>query len=136
MIVRRRWSDRWKDVELPLFPGYLFAEVSVDNWAALLRIAGVLTIVKAGRAPAWITHSQMSNLRDVTGRLAPAGQDHEVIDDFELGDRVRVIEGPMAGLVGVVREFRGSRRLLVGIEQIGKALSVSIGTANIERIGD
>jgi hypothetical protein len=42
----------------------------------------------------------------------------------------------MAGLVGVVREMRGKRRLLVGFEQIGRALSVSIGAADVEACGE
>jgi transcription antitermination factor NusG len=49
---------------------------------------------------------------------------------------VRVIEGPLAGLIGVVREIRGSRRLLVGFEQISRALSISIGAAAVERYYD
>ena len=48
---------------------------------------------------------------------------------------VRVVDGPMAGLVGVVRERRGSRRLLVGFEHIGQALSVSVSSATLEAYG-
>jgi transcription antitermination factor NusG len=49
---------------------------------------------------------------------------------------VRVVDGPMAGLAGVVREMRGRRRLLIGIEQIGHALALSIGAADVERVAD
>lgn len=132
MKVRRRWSDRWKEVELPLFPCYIFAEVGQDDWAALLRMPGVLTVVKHGRKPAWIRSPQMEDLRDAVARLDPEEPEHEIVQDFELGDKVRVTDGPMAGLVGVVREVRGSRRLLVGFEQIGRALSLSIGAAKVE----
>lgn len=132
--ARRRWSDRWKDVELPLFPGYLFAQATMQTWPALLRVVGVLTVVKQGHKPAWIRERQMAELRLAVERLISNDEEPEVVEAFEPGDRVRVIDGPMAGLVGVTREIRGSRRLLIGVEQIGRALSVSIGAADVERV--
>jgi Transcription antiterminator len=107
MTVRRKWSDRWKDVELALFPSYLFAEVPLDDWAGLLRTRGVLTVVKSGGKPAWIKQSEMKNLRDAVERCGIGEFEIELVKNFELGDRVRVTEGHMAGLVGVVREVRG-----------------------------
>jgi transcriptional antiterminator RfaH len=136
MKVRRRWSDRWKEIEVPLFSSYLFAEVGSEGWASLLQIPGILTVVKTGRDPAWIRQEQMADLRHAIERLRLGEEIHEVVQVFELGEKVRVTEGPMAGLVGVIREIRGSRRLLVGIEQIGRALSISIGGASVERVGD
>lgn len=136
MTVRRKWSDRWKDVELALFPSYLFAEVPLDDWAGLLRTRGVLTVVKSGGKPAWIKQSEMKNLRDAVERCGIGEFEIELVKNFELGDRVRVTEGHMAGLVGVVREVRGSRRLLVALEQIGRAVSVSIGAASVEKVGE
>lgn len=133
VTVRRRWSDRWREVEFPLFPGYLFARVPEDDWLTLLRLPGVLTVVKNGRKPARIREQQMADLRLATGRLVSGHEDVVVEERFESGDRVRVVQGPMAGLAGVVCAVRGKRRLLVGFEQIGRALSVSIGTALVER---
>ncbi len=130
--TRRRWSDRWKEVELPLFPSYLFAEVALDDWSRVLRVPGVLTVVKQGRKPAWISEPQMQTLRLALERLRTNEVEPTVVMEFYPGERVRVIDGPMAGLVGIVREVRGSRRILVGFEQIGRALSVSIGAANVE----
>src|SRR5438094_3496928 len=50
-VARRRWSDRWRDVVLPLFPGYLFARGGASQTGALLRTPGVLTLVKRGSQP-------------------------------------------------------------------------------------
>jgi transcription antitermination factor NusG len=134
ITVRRRWSDRWKEVEVPMFPGYLFAQAGIGSWPELLRVHGVLTIVKQGRVPAWLRDHQMLELRAAVERICLGEQEPEVVDDYEVGERVRVIDGPMAGLVGIVREKRGGRRLLVGVEQIGRALSLSIGAARVERV--
>ena len=136
IAVRRRWSDRWKEIQLPLFPGYLFARLPPDAWSTLLRVPGVLTVVKSGRQPARIREEQIADLRLAVSRIMSGEKEPEVVHDFVAGDRVRVVEGPMAGLVGVVREARGGRRLLVGFEQIGKALSVLIGAAGVEKCGE
>lgn len=131
--VRRRWSDRWKEVDLPLFPNYLFASIPERDWPTLLRVPGVLTVVKHGTRPAWLHEHQIIDLRIAVDALASGDVEPELVDDYEPGDRVRVISGPMAGLRGVVREVRGGRRLLVGVEQIGKAIALSIGAADLER---
>jgi len=136
VTARRQWSDRRREVELPLFPGYLFARLPLTGWSNLLRLPGVLTVVKSGRQPALIREHQMADLRLAINRLLSGNEVLEVEQDFGPGDRVRVVDGPMAGLVGVVREMRGKRRLLVGFEQIGRALSVSIGAADVEACGE
>jgi transcription antitermination factor NusG len=135
ITVRRRWSDRWKDVQVPIFPGYLFAQAEMGSWPELLRVQGVLTVVKQGRVPAWLRDHQMFELRSAVERIG-LGEEPEVVEDYEVGERVRVIDGPLAGLIGIVREKRGRRRLLVGVEQIGRAVSLSIGAARVERAAE
>ena len=132
---RRQWSDRVRVVALPLFPGYLFGRAAIGTWPSLLRTPGVLTVVKHGVQPAWIRDQQMDDLRAAVERIGKFGIEPDVENQyFDDGDCVRVVEGPMAGLVGRVLEHRGGRRLLIGIEQIGRAISVSIKAAAVVRI--
>src|SRR5258708_646286 len=84
---RRRWSDRWKVVELPLFPGYLFAKSSAEAWSKLLRAQGVLTVVKLGKAPAWIRDNQMTELRCAVERVARDAAEPQVERDVVEGER-------------------------------------------------
>jgi len=134
ITVRRQWSDRWKDVEFPLFPGYLFVQNSLAHWSELLKVPGVLTVVKHGNSAARIRESQITDLRAAIPLIATGDQQPEVVTDFELADRVSVVDGPLAGLVGVVRQIRGrGRRLLIGFEQIGRAVAVSIGSAQVRK---
>ena len=59
---RRRWSDRWREVETPLFPGYLFARPAAQ-WHTVLHTPGVLTVVKSGGRPAQISDNFIQQLR-------------------------------------------------------------------------
>ena len=65
---RHRWSDRWREVECPLFPGYLFARATNANWHQVLRTRGVLTVIKEGGKPALLADSFVTSLRDAIGR--------------------------------------------------------------------
>src|SRR5205807_1904223 len=65
---RRRWSDRWKEVELPLFPGYLFARAANADWSRILRTPGVLTVITERGKPALLADSFIAALRDAVTR--------------------------------------------------------------------
>src|SRR5688572_19506459 len=60
---RHRWSDRWREVVVPLFPGYLFARCEQARVHRLLRTPGVLTVVKSGDRPARLSDDFVSSLR-------------------------------------------------------------------------
>lgn len=61
---RRRWSDRWREVVSPLFPGYLFARATASIWHAVLNTQGVLTVVKEGGSPAMLSDAFVTRLRE------------------------------------------------------------------------
>ena len=125
---RHRWSDRWREVVLPLFPGYLFARARNAEMHKVLRTPGVLTIVKHEGKPALLADEFITSLRDAIER----GRDQEIteVSDFEPGDEVVVVqEGPLQGVRGVVRERRGGRQLVIWVEQIGRGIAFTIGSA-------
>lgn len=125
---RHRWSDRWREVILPLFPGYLFARARDVEWHKVLRTPGVLTIVKHEGKPALLTDEFITSLREAIER----GRDQEIteVSDFEPGDEVVVVqEGPLQGVRGVVRERRNGRQIVIWVEQIGRGIAFTIGSA-------
>lgn len=130
--TKRRWSDRWKEVVLPLFPGYLFARTSGGSWRELLQTPGVLTLVKDGGVPALLTDSFIHHLRSV---VAAPESEAEPIESLpatvSTGDKVIVQEGPLAGLRGTVLEVRGARRLLIWVEAVGRGVACTIGSAKV-----
>ena len=125
---RHRWSDRWRDVVLPLFPGYLFARGDVADVHRLLRTAGVLTIVKAGDKPAFLSDAFVDSLRhalEQPGVQAQAVEEH----DYRVDDEIIVQEGPLAGLRGVVRQLRGAQYLVVWVKEVGRGVAFTINAS-------
>ena len=127
---RRRWSDRWREVVLPLFPGYLFARGHLTQLPNVLRTPGVITVVKSGSAdrPALLSDGFIASLRAAVERSGlPATPVEDV--EYSPNDEVIVKEGPLAGLRGIVQEVRSGRRLIVWIAQIGRGVAFTIGSA-------
>lgn len=93
---RRRWSDRFKSVEMPLFPGYVFCRLNPEFRLPLLTIPGVMSFVGIGRAPMPIDDAEITAIQTAVG----AGLVAEPHPFLEVGQRVRLAEGPLAGLEG------------------------------------
>ncbi len=134
---RHRWSDRWREVECPLFPGYLFAQATDADWPRILRTPGVLTVITEHGKPALLADSFVTSLRDAIGRegVAPEAVTESV--DFTPGDEVIVQEGVLRGIRGIVRERRSGRQLVLWVAEIGRGVAFTIGSAMVKpvRIG-
>jgi transcription antitermination factor NusG len=131
---RRQWSDRWQEVVLPLFPGYLFARGGMAQLTAVLRTPGVVTVVKSGAGrPAFLSDGFVSSLRHAIENSGVQVAPVEDAIQYSVDDEVVVREGPLAGLRGVVQEVRSGRRLVVWIEQIGRGVAFTIGSALVSR---
>ena len=131
---RHRWSDRWREVVCPLFPGYLFARNRSVEWHKVLRTPGVLTVVKQGDRPALLTDAFVAGLRDAIERNGPEPVTEAV--DFRTGDEVVIVlEGPLKGVRGVVRERRRGRQLVIWVSEIGRGIALTIGSARVKLAG-
>lgn len=131
---RRRWSDRWRDVVSPLFPGYLFARASCVEWHKVLRTPGVLTVVKEGGRPALVTDGFISALRGAIERHGVAPEPVAEAVDYHPGDEVIVQEGALKGVRGVVRERRSGRQLVIWVSEIGRGVAFTIGPALVKAV--
>ena len=127
---RRKWSDRKKWVEFPLFSSYLFARVEIKNSIFVLQTHGVSSLVKFGEEIAIVQDEVITAIKlaiDGGYQLVPA-------EYFSAGNAVEVIEGPMAGVKGIVVKLKGKDRLVIKIDAIQQALSIDIDTSFIKNI--
>ena len=133
-LLRRRWSDRWKMVEWPLFPGYVFARVPIDGWYPLLNVQGVQTVVKHGRQAAVLDPEMLSDVRGYASCLGALETTPEYVPWFEPGELVVVAEGPFAGVRATVLRLDGQLRVSVGVTMLGQGISVTLPAANLLRV--
>ena len=119
---RRRWSDRMKSTEVPLFPGYLFCRLNVERRIALLTIPGVMHFVGMGKVPIPIPDSEVEGIQTALR----AGRFAEPWPFLQVGQRVRLECGPLAGLEGLLINIRDEHRIVVSVNLLRRSLAVEI----------
>lgn len=119
---RHRWSDRNKSLELPLFPGYVFCRLDPSYRLPLLTIPGVLHFVGIGKVPVPIADAEIAALQAVVR----SGLTMEPWSYLEVGQSVRLEQGPLAGLEGILVEIRKQHRIVVSVTLLRRSTAVEI----------
>jgi len=120
---QRRWSDRMKELDLPLFPGYLFCRFDVCNRLPILKTTGVLGIVGLGRTPIPVETREISALESIVKAGAPV----QPWPFLEVGRQVRIEHGALRGLEGIVLDCKTQCRLVVSVTLLQRSVAVEIG---------
>jgi transcription antitermination factor NusG len=123
--VRRRWTDRVKETELPLFPGYVFCRLDPTNRLPVLTATGVVGIVGIGKTPQPIEEWEIEAVRAVIKSGLPA----RPWPFIHQGDKVRVEHGPLRGVEGVVTSADDGERLVVSVTLLQRSVAVEMDHA-------
>jgi transcription antitermination factor NusG len=117
-----RWSDRLKSVELPLFPGYTFCRIDPNFRLPILTIPGALNFVGIGKVPVPIEDSEITAIQNAVRSGLPA----EPWAYLNVGQLVRLDDGPLAGLEGILIETRKQYRIVVSVTLLQRSVAVEI----------
>jgi transcription antitermination factor NusG len=120
--VTRTWSDRQKQIELPLFPNYIFIYTSARERYIPLQIKNILRYVSFGGEPAIVTDSVIDSLKKMVDKEVEISNDKFP----SIGVRVKINQGPFAGVEGLLIRKNGKTRLTVQIESLNREVSVEI----------
>lgn len=119
---RHRWSDRMKQVEKPLFPGYVFCRFDVQNRLPILMTPGVRFIAGIGKTPLAVNDDEMIALQQVV----QSGLQAEPWPFLQVGQRVRIERGALQGLEGILMGFKRPHRLVVSITLLQRSVAVEL----------
>ena len=119
---RHRHSGRFRDVELPLFPNYVFCRFQPEQRLPVLMVPGVFFIVGGPGGPEVIDASEIETLQ----RIAATGLRTQPLPFLAAGDRVRVLEGPLGGTEGIIESEKGECRLIVSITLLQRSVAVDV----------
>ena len=129
-VVSKRWSDRVARVELPLFPGYLFVHIPLENRLNVLQVPGVVGLVSSRGEPVPLPDPDLERLRRCLSNQVKA-EPHPYL---KIGTKVRIINGAMQGLEGILLKQKDSVRVVISVEQIMRSIAVDISFADIEPV--
>jgi transcription antitermination factor NusG len=121
----RNWSDRRKEVEQPLFPGYLFCRFDFQQRRPLILTPGVLQIVGTGRTPVPVMDDEIRALQ----LAVSSGVPKQPWPYLEVGQRVRVNYGTLAGLEGILVNLKGNHRVVLSVTLLQRSVAMEVDMA-------
>jgi transcriptional antiterminator NusG len=119
---RRRWSDRVKTLDVPLFAGYAFCRIERAHRVPILTIPGVQYFVGAAREPAPVPDSEIESIR----ALLRSGVTPSPRPYLAGGEQVRIEDGPLRGVQGVLLMGEDGDQLVVSISLLQRSLTVTV----------
>jgi len=120
--VKRRWSDRVKEVEVPVVHGYIFVHIFPSAFRKVLSIYGAIAFVKEFHKPVPIPDDQIARLKF----MVDYSEEPVTFSVEELvpGEIVTINRGPLMGLIGELHEIKGKHQVVIRIEKLGCALMI------------
>jgi transcription antitermination factor NusG len=124
------WSDRKKKIQEPLFRGYIFIKSDLQNKSSILMTDGVVRFVGLNNKPSSIPDLQIDWLR----RIVNESIEMRLERYLSIGERVRVVVGPLIGVEGIVTRLQGVSRVVVSIAAIEQSVSMQMPANYLEVI--
>jgi transcription antitermination factor NusG len=126
--VGRQWKKRAPVVlELPLFPCYLFVNISRETRGLVLGVPGVLSIVGSPNEPWPLRTCEVEALR--LGIKMGMVEPHPYL---KVGEKVRIKNGPMSGIEGILTRKKNGLRFVLTLEVIMRSVVVEVDANDIE----
>jgi len=124
----RRWKDRRMLLQLPLFPGYVFAHFALRDRLQVLQIPGVAKLVSFNGLPAALPQQEIEALR----ASLESGLRAEPHPYLKVGRRARVKAGPLRGMQGILVRRKNRSRFVISLDLIMRSVAVEVDALELE----
>jgi transcription antitermination factor NusG len=129
--TKKRWSGNTKEVDSPLFPGYVFCHFDAQKRLPILVTPGVIAVVGRGRTPLPVEDTEIVSIQTaVRSRLQV-----EPWPYLEIGERIRIADEAFNGLEGILINFKGSHRLVVSVSLLRRSVALEIDRSLVRPLG-
>jgi transcription antitermination factor NusG len=126
----RRWKDRRKELDLVLFPGYVFVHLDLKDRLRVLQVPSVVRFVSFNGYPAPLPDSDIETLSNGLAKGVRA-EPHPYL---KVGNRVRVKYGPLSGMEGILVRRKEKFRVVLSIDLIQRSIAVEVDESEVEPI--
>ncbi len=126
----RRWSDRTKCLEAPLFPGYIFCQFDprARSDAPVVKTPGVIKILGFSNKPTPLDEVEIESVRIATeSPFSP--RPHPYV---HAGARVRIVAGPLAGVEGILIKHNKRDALVISVSMLNRSIAVQVDNSCVE----
>jgi len=129
--LARQWSDRVKEIDVPLFPGYLFCRMNPHDRLPVLMTPGVIQIVGVGKTPIPIAEEEIAAIQ----RAGKSGLPTMPWPYLEVGQVVHIAQGPLHGVTGIVVKIKSGLKLVLSVSLLQRSVAVEIDRRWISNAG-
>jgi len=123
----RQWKDRRKELDLVLFPGYIFVRFATRERLRVLQLSGIVRFVQFNGQPVVLPASDIEGLRNGLSQ----GLQAEHHPYLTVGRRVRVVHGPLTGARGVLARVKTNWRIVISIDAIMRSVAVEVDEGDV-----
>ncbi|MCX6619759.1 MAG: UpxY family transcription antiterminator [Acidobacteria bacterium] len=127
---RTKWCDRVTTLEVPLFPGYLFCRINIQNRLPVLSTPGVVTIVRFGDQFLPIPDPEVDAIR----LAQSSGATILPWPYLRVGQRVRIEQGAMTGVEGILVRIKDDYRLVLSVDILMRSVAVHLDRDSVRPI--
>ena len=128
--ARHKWRNGCTvDVQLPLFPGYVFVRTILREQLRVLQVPSLVNLISFGGVPAPVSTEEIETLKAVlsTSNAEP----HPMV---AVGDRVRIKSGCLAGIEGILLRKTTGFRLVLNVDLIRQAAAIEVSADDVEPV--
>jgi transcription antitermination factor NusG len=131
-----RTHHRWKDgtravLDLPLFPGYVFVRINLQDRVGVLEVPGVLSMIGTAKQPAPLPELEVEALR--TGLDPTKAEPHPLLT---VGQRVRIRRGALAGVEGIVVRKKSGLQVVLTLSLLMQSIAIEVSGEDVELAGE
>ena len=127
--VIRQWSDRKKELSVPLFPSYIFIKTIPNEWFDILNTYGIARFVSTAGEPCKVSENEINTIKELV-----TSPDVTVDPVLEEGDKVIIHEGLFSGWTGILFKRKGKMRVGIKLESINQNISLELGSLFLRKV--
>jgi transcription antitermination factor NusG len=129
--TKKRWNGKLRQLNSPLFPGYVFCQFDALNRLPILVTPGVIAVVGRGRVPVPVEDTEIAAIQTVVS----SGLRAEPWPYLEIGQKIRIESDALYGLEGVLINFKGNHRIVVSVSLLRRSVALEIDRACVSPLG-
>jgi transcription antitermination factor NusG len=126
----RRWKDRRRQIDMVLFPGYIFVNIDMEQRVSVLKSPGVARFVTFQGLPALIPNHEI----EAIGLSVKAGVAIQPHPYLQKGHRVRVRNGPLSGVKGILVRRKEGFRVVLSVNLIMGSVAAEVDECDVEPV--
>jgi transcription antitermination factor NusG len=130
--TKKDWGRRIREVNAPLFPGYVFCQFDAHNRLPILITPGVISVVGRGKIPVPVEDAEIAAVQTVVS----SGFHAEPWPYLEVGQRVRVEQQPLQGLEGILVHFKGNHRVVLSVSLLRRSVALEIDRSSVRALAE